>query len=129
MIVDEAAAAIADPIRREILTMLRDTRLTAGAIAAQFPVSRPAISRHLRVLRDSGLVHDDLVGRQRYYSLKPAPLRELRAWIDALDRPVGWEHRLNALATEVYRTRREHRAEPEKPGRHMKEQQNKENSA
>lgn len=126
---DKAVAAIADPIRREILAMLRDTRLTAGAIAAQFPVSRPAISRHLRVLRDSGLVHDDLMGRQRYYSLEPAPLRELRSWIDALDRPAGWEHRLDALATEVYRTRREHRAEPETPGRHMQEQQNKENSA
>lgn len=126
------AAAIADPIRREILTMLRGTRLTAGAIAAQFPISRPAISRHLRVLRDSGLVHDDLVGRQRYYSLDAAPLRELRSWIDTLDRPTGWEHRLDALTTEVYRTRREHRAEQEMSGRQTSEPdtpENKENSA
>ncbi len=104
------AAAIADPVRREILRMLRESRLTAGAIAGRFAISRPAISRHLRVLRDAGLVHDDLVGRKRYYSLDTAPLRDLRSWIDDLDTPAVWEHRLDALTTEVYRTRREHRA-------------------
>ncbi|MEV3963835.1 metalloregulator ArsR/SmtB family transcription factor [Nocardia sp. NPDC050193] len=104
---DEVAAAIADPVRREILQMLRGTRRTAGAIADRFPISRPAISRHLRVLRDSGLVRDELVGRQRYYALDTAPLRELRGWLAALDEPATWEHRLDALATEVYRTRRE----------------------
>lgn len=111
--------------------MLRDTRRTAGAIAAQFPISRPAISRHLRVLRDSGLVHDELVGRERYYTLDTAPLGELRSWIEALDRPTGWEHRLDALATEVYRTRREHRAEQEERGRNTADPDNdsKEDSA
>lgn len=109
---DEVAGAIADPIRREILEMLRETRLTAGAIADRFPVSRPAISRHLRVLRAAGLVHDELVGRQRYYTLEREPLRALSAWITRLDRPTGWEHRLDALETEVYRTRRERRAAP-----------------
>lgn len=104
---DEVAAAIADPVRREILHMLRGTRRTAGAIADRFPISRPAISRHLRVLRDSGLVRDELVGRQRYYALDTAPLRELRSWLTALDEPAAWEHRLDALATEVHRTRRE----------------------
>lgn len=103
------AAAIADPIRREILELLRGGRLTAGAIAARFPVSRPSISRHLRVLRDSGLVHDELRGRQRYYTLDTAPLRSIGAWIAALDRPTGWEHRLDALGTEVHRTRRDRR--------------------
>lgn len=107
---DEVAAAIADPVRREILLMLRGSRLTAGAIAGRFAISRPAISRHLRVLRDAGLVHDDLVGRKRYYALDTAPLRELRSWIDGLDTPAVWEHRLDALTTEVYRTRRDHRA-------------------
>lgn len=101
------AGAIADPIRREILELLRGGHLTAGAIAARFPVSRPAVSRHLRVLRDSGLVHDELRGRERYYTLDTAPLRALGSWIAALDRPTGWEHRLDALATEVHRTRRE----------------------
>lgn len=109
---DEVAAAIADPIRREILEMLRGSRLTAGAIAARFPVSRPAISRHLRVLRESGLVHDELIGRERYYSLDTVPLRQLSGWIATLDRPAGWEHRLDALATEVQRTRRERRRDP-----------------
>ncbi|MEV0107488.1 metalloregulator ArsR/SmtB family transcription factor [Nocardia sp. NPDC050799] len=107
---DEVAAAIADPIRREILEMLRGTRHTAGAIAARFPISRPAISRHLRVLRDSGLVRDELVGRQRYYALDTTPLRELRTWLAALEEPAAWEHRLDALATEVHRTRRERRS-------------------
>ncbi|MGI5217477.1 metalloregulator ArsR/SmtB family transcription factor [Nocardia sp. CA-290969] len=128
---DEVAAAIADPVRREILLMLRETRLTAGAVAARFAISRPAISRHLRVLRDAGLVHDDLVGRKRYYSLDTAPLRDLRSWIDGLDTPAVWEERLDALTTEVYRTRREHRrAEPEKPaGRTTAEPDDLENYA
>ncbi|WP_378731842.1 metalloregulator ArsR/SmtB family transcription factor [Nocardia brasiliensis] len=106
---DEVAGAIADPVRREILTLLRDTRRTAGEIAGQFEISRPAISRHLRVLRESGLVHDELIGRQRYYVLDPAPLTELAEWIARFDTTTAWEHRLDALETEVYRTRREHR--------------------
>ena len=57
------AAAIADPVRREILEMLRAEPLTAGTIAARFPISRPAISRHLRVLREAGLVRRRAVGR------------------------------------------------------------------
>ena len=71
---DEVAEAIADPVRREILVMLRGTALTAGDIARRFTISRPAVSRHLRVLRESGLVHDELVGRQRFYRLDTAPL-------------------------------------------------------
>ncbi|MFI5716969.1 metalloregulator ArsR/SmtB family transcription factor [Nocardia sp. NPDC051750] len=130
---DEVAAAIADPVRREILDLLRESRSTAGAIAARFPISRPAISRHLRVLRESGLVHDELVGRERYYSLDTAPLRELSSWIAALGSPMSWEHRLDALATEVYRTRREHRADTghEHRGTHPAppETDSKENSA
>ncbi|MFI2232320.1 metalloregulator ArsR/SmtB family transcription factor [Nocardia testacea] len=112
---DEVAAAVADPVRREILEMLRGSRHTAGAIAARFPISRPAISRHLRVLRNSGLVRDELVGRQRYYALDTAPLRELRTWLAALDEQAAWEHRLDALATEVHRTRRERRATAARP--------------
>ncbi|MFI9404533.1 metalloregulator ArsR/SmtB family transcription factor [Nocardia sp. NPDC052316] len=109
---DEVASAIADPVRREILTMLRGTRLTAGEIAAEFDISRPAVSRHLRVLRESGLVHDELIGRQRYYVLDPAPLTEVADWIARFDTATAWEQRLDALETEVYRTRREHRRAP-----------------
>ncbi|WP_090931659.1 metalloregulator ArsR/SmtB family transcription factor [Nonomuraea jiangxiensis] len=108
---DEVAGAIADPVRREILVMLRGGRLAAGQIAGHFQISRPAVSRHLRVLRQSGLVRDELVGRQRLYELDPGPFTELVAWLAQFARPAGWEHRLDALETEVYRTRRERRAQ------------------
>ncbi|WHT21998.1 metalloregulator ArsR/SmtB family transcription factor [Crossiella sp. CA-258035] len=120
--VDEVAGAIADPVRREILVMLRDGRLSAGEIAGRFEISRPAVSRHLRVLRESGLVRDELLGRQRLYALDPHRFRELAEWLAQFDRLAGWEHRLDALETEVYRTRRERRAAPAT-------EQNKENTA
>lgn len=104
----EVAAAIADPVRRGILVMLRDRPLTAGEIAAGFAISRPAVSRHLRVLRESGLVADEARGRQRLYALDPAPLAELDAWLGGFRQL--WTNRLDALETEVYRTRRERRA-------------------
>ncbi|WP_033439796.1 metalloregulator ArsR/SmtB family transcription factor [Saccharothrix sp. NRRL B-16314] len=114
---DEVAAAIADPVRREILEMLRDgARLSAGTIAERFAISRPAVSRHLRVLRESGLVRDETVGRQRFYALDASRLTPLAQWLALFeqsdrpeDRPSGWEHHLDALETEVYRTRRERR--------------------
>ncbi|MFI7438399.1 metalloregulator ArsR/SmtB family transcription factor [Nonomuraea indica] len=106
---DQVAGAIADPVRREILMMLRDEQLSAGQIAERFVISRPAVSRHLRVLRDSGLVRDELVGRRRFYVLRTEPLTDLTDWIAGLTRPAGWEHRLDALETEVYRARRDHR--------------------
>ncbi|MFF2555435.1 metalloregulator ArsR/SmtB family transcription factor [Nocardia sp. NPDC058058] len=107
---DEVAAAIADPVRRRILELLRDRRLTAGAIAEQFDISRPAVSRHLRVLRESGLVHDELIGRQRYYLLDTEPLAQISDWITSFATQPAWAQRLDALETEVYRTRRERRA-------------------
>jgi DNA-binding transcriptional ArsR family regulator len=107
--VDEVAAAIADPVRRRILTLLREQPLAAGEIAQRFAISRPAVSRHLRVLRDSGLVRDDLVGRRRLYHLTPERLTELIDWLTGLVEPAGWDRHLDALETEVYRTRRERR--------------------
>ena len=107
---DDVAAAIADPVRRAILEMLREQRLPAGEIAGRFTVSRPAISRHLRVLRESGLVRDTLTGRQRLYELDPSPLASLTQWLSQFAPAADWEHRLDALETEVYRTRRERRA-------------------
>ncbi|TMR93214.1 metalloregulator ArsR/SmtB family transcription factor [Nonomuraea basaltis] len=106
---DEVAGAIADPVRRQILVLLRDGRLTAGEVAERFPISRPAVSRHLRVLRQSGLVCAELVGRQRFYTLDPEQFTELIEWLAQFVRPSGWEHRFDALETEVYRTRRERR--------------------
>ena len=103
------AAAIADPVRRAILVMLREQRLPAGEIAGRFMISRPAISRHLRVLRESGLVRDTLTGRQRLYELDASRFAGLIAWLDQFTPAAGWESRLDALETEVYRTRRERR--------------------
>jgi len=113
--VDEVAGAIADPVRREILAMLRERRMSAGQIADRFEISRPAVSRHLRVLRASGLVHDELTGRRRFYRLDPAPLALLAEWLDPFlagdgEGQSAWEHRFDGLETEVYRTRRERRA-------------------
>jgi DNA-binding transcriptional ArsR family regulator len=88
----QAAAAIADPIRRRVLELVRDEELPAGAIAANFPVSRPAVSRHLRVLREAGLVQERRSGRERLYRADPAPLAELRNWLDGY-----WAGRLQAL--------------------------------
>ncbi|MEV4571724.1 metalloregulator ArsR/SmtB family transcription factor [Nonomuraea jabiensis] len=107
---DEVAGAIADRVRRRILEMLKDgRRLSAGEVAERFDISRPAVSRHLRVLRQSGLVRAELIGRQRFYALEPEPFGELITWLAQFGRPSGWEHRLDALETEVYRTRRERR--------------------
>jgi DNA-binding transcriptional ArsR family regulator len=88
----EAAAAISDPIRRRVLELVRDRELPAGALAAQFDVSRPAVSRHLRVLREAGLVHERRAGRQRLYRADPRPLAEVREWLDDY-----WSARLDAL--------------------------------
>lgn len=101
------ASAIADPVRRDILMLLRDGVMTAGEIAACFDISRPAVSRHLRVLRECGLVVDEVRGRERLYRLDTAPLAELEDWLAELhDR---WSGALDALETEVYRTRRDRR--------------------
>ncbi|MGE5181166.1 MAG: metalloregulator ArsR/SmtB family transcription factor [Acidobacteriota bacterium] len=106
---DFVAHALSDATRREILRMLRDTRLAAGAIAGAFDVTRPAISRHLRVLREAGLVVDEPHGRERVYRLELGALAELEAFLAELraDRAATWERRLLALETEVHRTKRE----------------------
>jgi DNA-binding transcriptional ArsR family regulator len=113
--VDDVAGAIADPVRREILLMLRDEPLSAGQIADRFVISRPAVSRHLRVLREAGLVADAADGRRRVYTFVAAPLDELAEWLGRLMRPSGWQHRLDALETEVYRTRRERHTAAARP--------------
>ena len=106
---DDIAQAIADPARRRILEELASRPLTAGEIAALFTISRPAVSRHLRVLRESRLVIDESDGRHRRYTINRATLRPLVSWIAALDRAARWEHNLNALETEVHRAKRERR--------------------
>ena len=106
---DLVAQALADATRRAILRMLRDGELSAGAIAGAFDVTRPAISRHLRVLREAGLVIDEAQGRERVYRLEIGALAELEAFLAELreDRAATWERRFMALETEVHRTKRE----------------------
>lgn len=109
---DAVAQALADPIRRDILRMLRAQPLNAGGISGAFSVSRPAISRHLRVLREAGLVRDELIGRERAYTLTLDSLAELEAFLVELRAPSTWERRLLALETEVQRVKRERRSAP-----------------
>jgi DNA-binding transcriptional ArsR family regulator len=103
------AAAIGDPVRQQILDLLRVGPLTAGALAGGFPISRPAVSRHLRVLREHGLVVDEVHGRERLYQLQPGPLAELEAWLARFRAAptARFEPALDALATEVHRTKRQ----------------------
>jgi DNA-binding transcriptional ArsR family regulator len=98
-------SAIADPVRREILASLRARPLTAGQIAARFPISRPAVSRHLRVLWEARLVSVSETGRTRVYRLETGPLADVEEWLGRF-RDI-WPRRLDALETEVFRTRLE----------------------
>ena len=107
---DAIASALADPIRREILLMLHGAPRTAGAIAETFTVSRPAVSRHLRVLREAGLVRDTVSGREREYALALGALAPLEAFLAQLRAPSVWSRRLDALETEVHRVRRQREA-------------------
>jgi DNA-binding transcriptional ArsR family regulator len=99
-----ALAALADPTRRRIVELLAEGELGAGELAAQFRAARPGVSRHLRVLREHGLVRARAEGRRRLYSLDPRPLEELEAWLDHYR--AFWENRLDALDTEIRRQRR-----------------------
>lgn len=79
---DAAFGALADPTRRAVLDLLRAGRRPAGEIARAFPVSRPAISKHLRVLRRAHLVEERREGRHRLYELNPAPLKAVDSWLE-----------------------------------------------
>ena len=96
-----ALAALADPTRRRIVELLAEHDLSAGELAAQFATSRPGISRHLRVLREQGLVRARTQGRRRLYSLDPGPLGELDDWLSRYR--AFWTNRLDALETELRR--------------------------
>lgn len=93
--------ALGDPTRRRLLELLVAGERPAGELAAEFALSRPGVSRHLRVLREAGLVQTRGDGRRRLYSVDPAPLAEVDDW---LDRWRGfWAQRLDALDTEIRR--------------------------
>ena len=76
--------ALSDPIRREILEMLRSGRLSAGEIAEKFPVSGAAVSKHLSVLKESDLIRDAREGKFIYYELNTSVLEEVMLWLKAL---------------------------------------------
>jgi DNA-binding transcriptional ArsR family regulator len=103
----EALAALADPVRRELVALLARGEVAAGELADRFPVSRPAVSRHLRVLREAGLVTARADGKRRLYALDSRPLRELDRWLEPY-RDL-WAGRLDALDTEIARGRRARR--------------------
>lgn len=109
---------LGDPVRRRILELLGDQRtdgvesLSAGDITAairrEFSISQPAVSQHLKVLRESGFMSCTTDGQRRLYAIEDAPFRELDAW---LDRYRGfWTNRLDALDTEIRRGRRTRRS-------------------
>jgi DNA-binding transcriptional ArsR family regulator len=75
-------SALADPTRRAVLDLLRKGRQPAGQIAQAFPISRPAISKHLRLLRRAHLVNEHREGRNRFYRLNPEPLRAVDSWLE-----------------------------------------------
>lgn len=95
--------ALADETRREILALLAEGPLAAGEIAAEFPdISRPAVSKHLAVLRDARLVVDTVSGRERVYALEPGPLAEVTSYIAQLD--VMWSRALVNLGKHLDET-------------------------
>ena len=103
---DAVTRAIAEPRRRDILTLVHDRELSAGEIAANFEVSRPAVSQHLTVLKDAGLLVERREGTRRLYRTRPEGLAELREFLDAF-----WSERLGRLklAAELEQQRRNKR--------------------
>jgi DNA-binding transcriptional ArsR family regulator len=101
----QALEALADPTRRQIIELLAERERDAGEIASHFDVSRPAVSRHLRVLREHGLVQARGEAQRRIYSLDPGPLAEIDAWLARYR--VFWANRLDALDVQLRRARRQ----------------------
>jgi DNA-binding transcriptional ArsR family regulator len=106
--VEAVLRALADESRRTLLTALVDGQATAGELAALLPIARPGVSRHLRVLREAGLVEVRHDAQRRVYRLRPEPLAEVDEWLGPYR--ALWEQRLDALHTEVKRGKRERRS-------------------
>ena len=111
---EAAFHALADPTRRAVLDLLRQGSQPAGQIARAFPVSRPAISKHLRMLRRAHLVQERRDGRHRLYQLNPAPLKAVDSWLEQYR--VFWQASLTRLKTfveaEYAKESSPHRAKP-----------------
>lgn len=100
----KALGVLADPTRRRIVELLAERDRDVGELVAKFPISQPAVSRHLRVLREHGLVSSRAEAQRRIYSLEPAPLEELDAWLVRCRTSLS--SRLDALETQLARSRR-----------------------
>jgi DNA-binding transcriptional ArsR family regulator len=96
---DTAFAALSDPTRREVFQRLQSGGRSVGEIAQSMPVSRPAVSQHLKVLKDAGLVSDRAEGTRRVYHIDPNGLAAIRAWLDQF-----WDVALQNFAAEVARS-------------------------
>jgi DNA-binding transcriptional ArsR family regulator len=96
--------ALAEPRRRDILRLVRDDELSAGSIASHFEVSRPAISQHLRVLKDAGLLDERRDGTRRMYRARPEGLTEIRRYLDEM-----WGEGLARLKSAAERDQRARR--------------------
>jgi DNA-binding transcriptional ArsR family regulator len=100
---EAALKAIAAPRRRQILSLIRAEELSAGEIAAQFDVTRPAVSQHLNVLKEAGLVSERRNGTRRLYRARPEGLAQLKAFLEEL-----WDDRLDALKREAEQEEAKH---------------------
>jgi DNA-binding transcriptional ArsR family regulator len=107
--VEEALRAIAEPNRRRILTLVSSNELSAGEIAAQFQITRPAVSQHLSVLREAGLVSERREGTRRLYRVRPEGFADLRSFLQAFW-DEGLERLKQAAEAEEGRRRRGRRA-------------------
>jgi len=106
---DTVLGALADESRRTMLQTLTNGPATAGELAALLPIARPGVSRHLRVLREAGLVEVRQEAQRRIYSLRLEPLVQVDDWLGRYR--VLWEQRLDALHAEVARGKREQRSD------------------
>lgn len=104
---DAVLQALADQSRRTVLEILRDHPATAGELADALPIARPGVSRHLRVLREAGLVDVRQEAQRRIYSLRPEALVEVDEWLEGYR--ALWQHRLDALHTEIARGKKARR--------------------
>jgi DNA-binding transcriptional ArsR family regulator len=101
-LMETALKALAEPRRRRILMLVRDGELSAGEIASHFEISRPAVSQHLTVLREAGLVDERRNGTRRLYRARPEGLAELKEFLEGF-----WEDRLEMLKRDAEREERE----------------------
>src|SRR5215475_14600084 len=111
MTYESALLALADPTRRQVFEHLRNGPRAVGEIAAEMPVSRPAVSQHLKVLKDAGLVIDQAEGTRRVYYIDPNGLGALRSWLDQF-----WDQALAAFKAEA-----ETAVGSDSPARHKKD--------